>query len=174
MEEGVRQVQAAQDAGQVHRLPRAHHHVGLPPALRGLPQKQERLPQVPRHHGTLTLALTLTLTLTPTPTPTPTLALTLTLTRCLVIMEPEAPTLAELEPKKKPARAREVDRPLTLTLTPNPHPSPSPNPNPNPNPNQVDRPLGQVTLLPASGDAPEASAPSDYAVAPRVPGDWRQ
>ena len=60
-------------------------------------------------------------------------------------MEPEAPTLAELEPKKKPARAREVDRPL-----------------------------GQVTLLPAGGDAPEASAPSDYAVAPRVPGDWRQ
>ena len=42
VEEGVRQVQAAQDAGQVHRLPRAHHHVGLPPALRGLPQKQER------------------------------------------------------------------------------------------------------------------------------------
>ena len=64
--------------------------------------------------------------------------------KCLVIMEPEAPTLAELEPRKKPAKAREVDRPL-----------------------------GQVTLVPTSGDAPEASVASDYAVAPRVPGDWR-
>ena len=65
--------------------------------------------------------------------------------KCLVVMEPEAPTLAELEPRKKPAKAREVDRPL-----------------------------GQVTLVPSSGVAPEASgATSEYAVAPRVPGDWR-
>ena len=64
--------------------------------------------------------------------------------KCLVVMEPEAPTLAELEPKKKPAKARELDRPL-----------------------------GQLTLAPATGDAPEASGASDYAVAPRVPGDWR-
>ena len=64
--------------------------------------------------------------------------------KCLVVMEPEAATLAELEPKKKPAKARELDRPL-----------------------------GQLTLAPATGDAPEASGASDYAVAPRVPGDWR-